>query len=137
MSETGITLDIPLTEDQKKIYKAQLCPYCSGKPKLKDSSCVYGKSYGPIWICECGAFCGCHPGTNKPLGRVANNELRRLKKEAHDYFDPIWKNRIMSRHAAYRMLSVRLGIPKKYTHIGMFSESTCRKVIEICKHYLK
>jgi hypothetical protein len=126
-----------LTVVQKMIYSALLCPYCGDKPTLQDSSVVYGKSYGPIWRCTCGAFCGCHPGTNKPLGRVAKPELRRLKKEAHEHFDRIWKTRKLTRTAAYAMLSRRLGIPKKYTHIGMFSESTCKKVIEISKEFLR
>lgn len=120
-----------LTYEQKLIYKAKLCPYCRGVPVLCDSSKVYGRSYGPIWLCECGAFCGCHPGTNKPLGRVANQNLRTLKKMAHDSFDKIWKQKIMSRSKAYKWLSKNLGIPEKYTHIGMFSEETCKKVIEL------
>lgn len=110
-----------------------------GKTKFCDSSVVYGKSYGNIYLCDnCNAYVGTHKYDNKtPLGRLANKKLRELKKEAHKYFDKIWKNGSKSRRESYKWLSMKLNIPIEYTHIGMFSEKTCKKVIELCKNYDK
>jgi hypothetical protein len=126
----------------KLIMKAQLCPYCEGKPKLTSSKVVYGKDYGPIWLCSCGAFVGCHPGTEKPLGMVANQELRQLRKEAHHCFDLVWKTAVRvfgvskhnARNHAYERLSLLTGTPRKYMHIAMLDEDECRNIINICKN---
>lgn len=89
-----------------------------------------------IYICKpCDAIVGVHKGTDNALGRLANRELRSLKKEAHANFDPIWKTKKMDRSQAYKWLSQQLELPPQYTHIGMFSEKTCKRVITICKKY--
>jgi hypothetical protein len=98
-----------------------------------------------IWLCTCGAYVGCHPGTNKPLGRVADAELRKWKGEAHRYFDALWKRRARANNArynntrdrAYTWLSGQLGLERKYTHIGMFDVEQCKKVVELCKKYFR
>lgn len=60
---------------------------------------------------------------------MANAELREWKKKAHDAFDSrTWKLKRMTRREAYRRLSVLLGIPEHYTHIGKFGVATCKKV---------
>lgn len=117
------------------------CPYCGGKVKLVSASTIYHSSKfndkGKIWACEnypkCDAYVGCHPGTEIPLGRLANSKLRSLKVEAHRQFDPIWKCGLMSRKDAYRWLSDMLNIPENECHIGMFSPDMCNKVIQICR----
>jgi len=117
------------------------CPYCRNKAELHvDSSIVYGKNYGAIYLCQCYPICdsyvGCHPGSTAPLGRLANKQLRYWKKQAHKYFDLIWKKEIIdSRSGAYRWLSEKLELPGKRTHIGMFDVNTCKKVVELCKPY--
>lgn len=113
------------------------CPYCGAHAKLVDSSSViYHRSYGRAYICsnypECDAFIGTHKGTDKPLGRLANAKLRKLKKEAHSTFDLLWKSGRMTRTEAYQWLSKQLKIPFKITHIGYFDEAQCQKVIEVC-----
>lgn len=127
-----------LTEIEKQKLKGRICCYCNNPTKFyKDSSVVYGRDFGPIYAClECKAWVGCHPGTYKPLGRVATKKLRSLKSEAHKYFDKIFTYKIMKRTKAYKWLSEQLGIPKKYTHIGMFGEETCKRVVTICKDFL-
>jgi len=116
--------------------KSIICPYCdnpatfaTGKeiyPYRKD---LYSKNF---WRCEpCGAYVGCHKGTDKPLGRLANKELRDAKIKAHSLFDPLWKEKKMSRTYAYKWLSERLNIDTNKCHIGMFDVEMCNKVIEI------
>jgi len=128
---------------------APTCPYC-GKLSvyLASSESVYGgRNFGALWICTpCGAWCGCHPGTNLPLGRLADATLRRAKMDVHNAFDPLWMNvreaypeatgglgklRGIARSRAYAWLAERLGIPARETHIGMFDVVTCRRAIEI------
>lgn len=41
----------------------------------------------PIWICECGAFSKCLPGTIIPSARPANETTRQLRKAAMDARD--------------------------------------------------
>lgn len=112
------------------------CPYCSSEAKLIDSSEVYSKSYGFMWICwKCDARTGCHASssTHKPLGTLAKPELRKLRQQAHDVFDPLWKNKTFSRNSAYKWLAGRMNITKEKCHISMMSEAQCKQVIELCK----
>jgi hypothetical protein len=105
-----------------------------------DSAIVYeGRSYGPIWYCkECQAWVGCHRGTNKPLGRLANAELRRMKCLAHASFDKLWRGKsAFTRRAAYEWLAEEMGLPVEQTHIGMFDVEQCNKCIDICKRRKK
>lgn len=113
-----------------------ICPYCGERAEFVDSKIVYGKSYGKIYLCrKCLAYVGVHKGTDKPLGRLANAELRYWKKAAHAAFDPIWKyGRFRGyRNAAYGWLAGRMGLPVEETHIGMFDVAQCKKAIQICR----
>lgn len=111
------------------------CPYCGNPTKLVDSSEIYGRSIGgKCWYCKpCQAWVGCHKDSDRALGRVANKRLRQLKHQAHEAFDPIWKEGHLSRSAAYELLSVAFDLPPEQTHIGMFDEELCEKVIVLSK----
>lgn len=114
------------------------CDYCGEKAELVDSRVIYGRSYGhKVWLCrKCMAYVCCHKGTDKPLGRLANAELRYWKRRAHDAFDPLWKyGRFRGyRNAAYAWLAQKMCLPVEKTHIGMFDVAQCKKVIEIIKN---
>ena len=72
----------------RKVY----CDYCGRQAEYVDSKVIYGKSYGMMYLCRnCMAYVGVHKGTDKPLGRLANAELRYWKKRAHAVFDPLWQ----------------------------------------------
>ena len=61
----------------RKVY----CDYCGRETEYVDSKVIYGKSYGKIYLCRnCMAYVGVHKGTDKPLGRLANAELRKRKE---------------------------------------------------------
>lgn len=121
-----------------------ICPYCGSKALLRDSAMIYrGYSYGWVWLCPkwpgCDSYVGCHKGTNKPLGRMANKELRDAKSEAHKAFDVIWRrvasgsgNEKFARVRAYAWLAEQLQILRKECHIGMMDVDTCRRVVDIC-----
>jgi hypothetical protein len=114
------------------------CPYCEKSARL-----VFGRDIYPnrpdlsmlaFWLCTpCSAWVGCHPGTKKPLGRLADAELRKAKIAAHAALDPLWKNGQMRRQEAYTWLAMRLGIPSEECHIGMFDLEMCRKAVQECK----
>ena len=112
-----------------------ICPKCGKEAELVDSKIVYGKSYGPIWYCGCeksGVYVGCHGGTERPLGTMADASLREFRKDAHKAFDPIWKNNTpLKRWQAYSWLASKMGISRKDCHIAMFDEEQCKEVIKL------
>lgn len=113
------------------------CDYCSRLTEYVDSKVIYGKSYGNIYLCRnCMAYVGVHKGTDKPLGRLANAELRYWKKAAHAVFDPLWQyGRFRhQRNAAYAWLAEQMRLPREKTHIGMFDVDQCKQVIAICQN---
>jgi DNA-directed RNA polymerase subunit RPC12/RpoP len=60
------------------------CPYCNSKVICTSNAEIYGKEYGNgrCYKCtSCDAYVGVHDGTNIPLGRLANKQLRELKKK--------------------------------------------------------
>jgi len=112
-----------------------ICPYCFNKTEYVDSSVIYWRSYGMIYLCkDCRAYVWVHKWTEKPKGIPANEELRELRKQAHALFDPIWQSWKKTRKNAYNWLSQKLWIPFKETHIGMFDNDKCKKTINICSN---
>ena len=102
------------------VLSGKICPYCGNPTEYVDSSVIYGRSYGMIYLCrDCRAYVGVHKGTDQALGRLANAELREAKKDAH-----LW-------------LSIQLGIPREICHIGMFDVKDCKRVVELCKPLIK
>ena len=135
----------------RKEVTAPICMYCSSRSELVTGRDIY--PHRPdlytlkFYACKpCDSYVGCHKGTIIPLGRLANAELRRAKKEAHAAFDPIWKDRFeqksqidpsykkaMARSGRYKRLAELLGIEMKECHIGMFDVDMCRRVVQLCK----
>lgn len=112
------------------------CDYCGRKTEFVDSRVIYGKSCGMIYLCRnCMAYVGVHRGTTKPLGRLANAQLRYWKKQTHAAFDPLWKYGRFKGHrnVAYAWLAGELGLPVEKTHIGMFDVSDCKRTIAVCR----
>jgi len=117
-----------------------ICNYCgdfsekvTGKeiyPHRKDLYCM------TFYRCNCqpgGAYVGCHGTSEKPLGRLANKELRQAKSAAHRAFDPLWRHKLMKRQEAYKWLGKQMNKAGSDCHIGMFDVSECRKVVELSK----
>jgi hypothetical protein len=96
-----------------------------------------------FWRCEpCGAYVGCHVKTGKPLGRLANAGLRRLRIAAHEQFDKLWKvgdaeTLGKRRTSMYAWLARTLGVRGDQCHIGMFDETMCRRVLQAVKERKK
>lgn len=116
------------------------CPYCGDKAELTNSKIVYGRDYGPIYLCKCvegWAYVGVNKQNGKPLGRLADRELRELKKQAHKAFDPLWKpeGAEMTRTQAYAWLAKQMELGLDECHIGMFDIESCQRCIQICHEH--
>ncbi|MPQ56379.1 zinc-finger-containing protein [Duganella sp. FT27W] len=138
---------------ENKLSLAPDCPYCNQRSKLVDSKVIYGTSYGLIYLCRpCDAYVGVHKGTETPLGRLANAELREWKKRAHAAFDPVWERNIVQavqrnggrfpkgiksnmRGQAYKQLAHAMNIDRELCHIGMFDVEQCMAVVRIARQW--
>lgn len=125
-----------------------ICDYCGEEAELVTGAQVYPHmprlAEKVLYQCTpCQARVGCHPGTDKPLGRLANIELRQAKERAHAAFDPLWQTKMRqtgmpkstARSLAYKWLAREMGLSVDDCHIGMFDIAQCRRVIEICAPY--
>jgi DNA-directed RNA polymerase subunit RPC12/RpoP len=114
------------------------CPYCNIEAIMTDGEDIYPHR-SDLWkkkfykCGQCGAYVGCHPNSTRPLGRLANAELRKAKSVAHLAFDKLWRDGPLSRSVAYAWLSGAMGIPESECHIGMFDVDQCNAVVQIMK----
>jgi hypothetical protein len=120
------------------------CDYCGNPACLVTGKDIYPHlthlHTNKFWQClPCRAYVGVHKGssTNKPLGRLADAELRRMKIQVHDLFDPLWKSGKMNRHAAYKWLANELGIDPRECHVGMFDNDRCARALRVLSKHTK
>lgn len=87
-----------------------ICRYCGGAVHLVPAAKVYGPAAAKrlglerekFYQCQnCNARVGCHKGSTRPLGNLANEALRMKRMETHQVFDNFWKERGMSRTQGY------------------------------------
>lgn len=112
--------------------EAPVCPYCGRSSKL--TSVSLGSSVCYRWACPntpCAAYVGCHKNSLKPLGTLANPNLRKARIRAHAAFDALWRTRKMSRGDAYRLLQEKLGLSEEAAHIGRLDIAQCLQVVKI------
>ena len=120
-----------------------ICTYCetpsdlvTGQKIYPHRKDLYSRSF---YYCDNGhdpAYVGCHSGTIKPLGRLANAELRKLKSAVHSRFDRLWVEGTVTRSEAYKWLGEALGIQPKDCHIGMFDVERCNQALGKLKENL-
>ena len=91
-----------------------ICRYCGGVVRCVPAEKVYGNaavSRMKLWDrwfyqCQnCNARVGCHKGSKRPLGNVANEVLRLKRRE----------------------------LSETEAHIGGFEVDQCQQVIDICR----
>ena len=77
----------------------EICRYCGGTVRLVPASMVYGAAAAKrlklesekFYQCQnCNARVGCHKGTTRPLGNLANEVLRLKRMETHQVYDAFW-----------------------------------------------
>lgn len=121
------------------------CQFCTKPAELVTGAEIY--PHLPhlenlfFWRCQpCDAYVGCHPqhprynptGQN-PKGTLANAPLRAARKLAHQEFDKLWKDGLMSRHEAYAWLQQQTGLSKDECHMGLMNVEQCVKVVEVVR----
>ena len=127
-----------------------ICDYCGDNAKLVTGKEVYQVCSRRLkalyfWKCQpCDAWVGCHPVGYKEtgrrlLGRLANKELREMRKMAHVAFDKLWIGKQCAstqRQASYAWLSLKMGLKREQAHIGMFNVDECKKVVDLVNERL-
>jgi len=117
------------------------CPYCGAYAMRRPASVVYGDAArtenGYLFVCSrwpaCDAYVSAHLKSGRPMGTLANGDLRHKRILAHKALDEFRKRRHIEKWEAYLWLQSKLGLGKEQTHIAMFSEYRCDQVIALCK----
>lgn len=90
---------------------------------------VYGRAYDDwpwVFACtQCMARVSMHPFTDIPVGTLADEELREVRKRCKAPFEAIFRDGRMSRTQAYQALAKRLGISVDECHFGWFDAEMC------------
>lgn len=119
------------------------CPYCKSPVQLRSADGIYkeNKDNAMLYICsrypECNAYVRVHPGTNKPMGSLADHRLRSLRQQAHKAFDRLYLSGYMTRNEAYSWLAGIIQAPRSQAHIGYLGEYYCQLVIDESKKLLQ
>ena len=123
-----------------RLLKIPICPSCSNEGRLVSGDQIYPHrpdlAHKKFYLCsDCDTFVGCHPGSIRPLGSMADKELRRIRSQTHDMFDRIWKDHNhpnhMSRYKAYQWLGTKLGLSS--VHIGESDRDRCMLIQKIVR----
>jgi hypothetical protein len=105
------------------------CPYCENPANYGPNEEFYGKRYGKSWMCyyckPCRAYVGTHNNTTRPLGTMANDELRKARMAAHANIDPYWKENGWKRGDVYAALNKHFG---HEIHVGESDLETAREI---------
>ena len=123
-------------QQNEKLY----CPYCGGLAGLRPAEYVYGeRNLNPdnyLYVCSgypsCDSYIGVHKKSMRPMGTLANGDLRHKRIEAHRALNKVVQAGVMTKHGAYIWLQNRLCLREKDMHIGMFSEYRCEETIREC-----
>jgi len=112
------------------------CPYCGSRAILRSANGIYKENSKDVqlYVCanypKCDAYVRVHQGTVIPVGSLADQKLRALRKTAHDHFNKLYLTGIMSKDEAYAWLAGILQSPRSQAHIGYLSEYYCQQVID-------
>lgn len=123
--------------------QAPRCPYCGATSVLRSAEGIYRDNSRNtlLYVCKnypvCDAYVRTQPGSHLPVGTMANGKLRTLRRDAHHYFDQLYKRGLMSKDESYRWLAEVLAAPMRQAHIGLLGEHYCNVVIEESKKLLK
>lgn len=125
-----------------KMKKYQInCPYCGSPAICRPASMVHGDSTLEkglyLYVCsnwpECDAYVAAHKKDKRPMGTLANGNLRHKRILAHNALKEFQISRHMEKWAVYLWLQGKLGLREDQAHIGMFSEKMCDRVIFLCR----
>lgn len=125
-----------MTKTKKKKQTEKLyCPYCGRMAVLRPAKHVYGSrnldSGNYLYVCSgypsCDSYIGVHKKTMRPMGTLANGDLRHKRIEAHRALNQVVNSGMMTKKGIYIWLQNRFGLREKDMHIGKFSEYRCEE----------
>ena len=109
-----------------------ICPYCGEEAEFISNEAIYGRAIGRWpWVYWCradDAYVGTHQNSRRPLGTLANAELRELRVRCHEHIDPLWRGGRYRRTTVYRALAHVFG---REIHIAEADIETCRKILQL------
>lgn len=105
------------------------CPYCGGTATLEPPR---REGWRAVWRCACGASVGTHPN-GKPLGTLANAELREARIRVHAVLDPLWHHSSEKglRRRVYQALAAAMQLTEDECHVGSFTLAQCEQAIAL------
>ena len=119
------------------------CPYCGSPVIYRTADGIYKENTkrAMLFVCSrypsCNAYVRANKVTKKPIGTLADPSLRRLRNQAHRFFNRLYESGLMSKGEAYNWLSVLTGMPESMAHIGFMGEYNCGLIIDESKKLLK
>lgn len=128
---------------RKRTYQ-MTCPYCGAPAVCRPASTVYKDNLHSkgsyLYLCSrwpaCDSYVSAHKRDRSPMGTLANGNLRHKRILTHRALSQVQKELHMDKWATYLWLEGKIGLEPGQTHIGMFSEQMCDKVIALCHQAL-
>jgi len=127
---------------KRKVNNEARCPYCGRPARIIPAAGILPDHAKVTHLLACSNYPKCdsyvcvHPGTTKPMGVIANAELRKLRQQAHIHFNKLYQTGIMSKDDAYAWLADKIWAPRSEAHIGQLSEYYLQLVIAESKRLM-
>ena len=124
-------------------YSKLRCPYCGSSVIYRSADGIYKDNprRTMLYVCSrypaCDSYVRVHAGTKIPVGELANQPLRTLRRQAHHYFDQVYLSGLMSKQEAYLWLAQITCTPQSRAHIACMGEYNCRIIIEESRRLLE
>lgn len=118
------------------------CSHCGPDSPvfLVNNEEIYGRSFGDwpfAYLCpNCERYVGLHPGTDIPLGTLADRSTRDARKKHKKVFHEMASAMKYTRRQAYQALADEMNIPVEQCHWGWFNEKQCEEAGNICNKIL-
>lgn len=89
-----------------------------------------------FWLCgTCNNFVGshknCKKGNERPLGVIANKEIKNARQHIHKILDPLWKDGKYLRKEVYSIISKKIG--KEYHTAEIRTLDEARQIYKMVK----
>ena len=87
------------------------CPYCGSPVIYRTADGIYKENTkrAMLFVCSrypsCNAYVRANKVTKKPIGTLADPSLRRLRNQAHRFFNRLYESGLMSKGARARHIT--------------------------------
>ncbi len=137
-ADVPVVEDVTMNDRRKTEYQASCvvqdlkCGECGSVMILRRSKKFNSLFYGCSKFPECKGSHGAHPD-GRPLGLPGNRRTSLARIHAHDVFDRLWKQRRMTRSAAYAWMKRVMDLPEDAAHIGHLTSEQCERLVKLIK----